>query len=112
MPSSTAPDPRNPAMSIVRFASRCLAALAMTLAGLALVGCASLPAPMPRTASSALQRDDATPLGHLAAEVAAPDASLSGLRLLPDGDHALNARLALIRRAQRSLDLQYYLVAS
>ena len=36
----------------------------------------------------------------------------SGFRLLADGDHALDARIALARRAQVSLDIQYYLIAA
>ena len=46
-------------------------------------------------------------LGRLAQQV--PAAGLSGLRLLPDGAFALDARLALAQRAERTLDLQYYL---
>ena len=54
-----------------------------------------------------------TGLGKLAAasmESAGPGAS--GFRLLPTGDFALDARLALARRAERSLDVQYYHLAS
>jgi len=32
----------------------------------------------------------------------------SGFRLMPTGDYALEARLALAARAERSLDVQYY----
>jgi putative cardiolipin synthase len=37
--------------------------------------------------------------------------ALTGLRLLPGGDQALDARLALARHAERTLDLQYYVLA-
>ncbi len=102
----------------------------------ALAGCISLPKldPLPAP-SQALALSPQTPLGRLAlasmqalaapalasataasADVAdpaprMPDGSaqdLSGLRLLPLGTHALDARLQLVHRAQRSLDLQYY----
>ena len=39
---------------------------------------------------------------------ASPDPDLSGLRLMPGGGFALDTRLQLARRAERSLDLQYY----
>ena len=35
---------------------------------------------------------------------------LSGLRLLPEGPTAYNARIALARQATHSLDVQYYFV--
>src|SRR4029450_12620226 len=37
---------------------------------------------------------------------------LSGFRLLPDGAEAFAARMALIRRAEKTLDVQYYVIAS
>ena len=36
---------------------------------------------------------------------------LSGFRLLPEAPTAFNARVALLRAAQKSLDVQYYLIA-
>jgi putative cardiolipin synthase len=87
--------------------------LAMSLLGAALAGCASLP-PMPaRTASTAMAETADTGLGKLAAasvEQAGPGES--GFRLLPTGDFAFDARLALARRAERSLDVQYYHLAN
>ena len=38
-------------------------------------------------------------------------AQLSGFRLLPAGDQAFDARIALARRAEKTLDVQYYLIA-
>jgi cardiolipin synthase C len=107
--------------------------VALLVALLALGGCTSLPKldPPPPT-SQALPISSQTPLGRLAlASVQAlaaavsqpndadspapapsmPDGStqgLSGFRLLPLGTHSLDARLQLARRAQSSLDLQYY----
>ena len=89
------------------------ASLLALLLSLALAGCASLPPQGQRPVSTALADTADTPLARIAA-AAAPDdeRQLSGFRPLMDGDHALNARIALIRRAQKSLDLQYYLIAS
>ena len=85
----------------------------LVLAGLALVlaGCAALPAPTPMPKSFADAAGPTTPLGRIAA-VGAPPASqsLSGLRLLPEGPSAFNARIALARRATRSIDAQYYIL--
>ncbi len=72
-------------------------------------GCASLPAPTDRPASHALPAAEGT-LARIARANAAPDATQSGFRLLPDGEQALDARLALVRRAEHSIDAQYYLV--
>jgi len=83
------------------------------LLGAALAGCSSLP-PLPeRPASTALSGTADTGLGTLAAaslEQAGPGES--GFRLLPTGDFAFDARLALARRAERSLDAQYYHLAN
>lgn len=48
-----------------------------------------------------------TSLGRMA-QAARPDPDLSGFRLMPGGDNALNTRLELARRAERTLDVQYY----
>ena len=51
----------------------------------------------------------ATSLGRIAeASLAGAGAGESGFRLLPTGDFAFDARLALAARAERSLDVQYY----
>src|SRR6185436_8571168 len=78
----------------------------------ALAGCSSLPRDVVRPASSALTDVADTPLAQ-AARAATPDdkRSLSGFRLLPVGDHAFDTRVTLARRAQKSLDVQYYLIA-
>ena len=92
--------------------SRFLSFIVLVL-GAALAGCTSLP-PLPeRTASTALTGTADTGLGTLAAaslEQAGPGES--GFRLLPTGDFAFDARLALARRAERSLDAQYYHLAN
>ena len=87
--------------------------LAHALAALVSTGCASLPAPdVARPHSSALEASAHAPLAQVArASAAGQEPALSGFRLLADGDQALDARIALARRAQVSLDIQYYLVA-
>ncbi len=72
-------------------------------------GCANLPAGVLRTPSVALPASTGTALGRIAAD-SSPDEALSGFRLLPIGAFAIDTRLTLIRRAQRSIDVQYYLI--
>jgi putative cardiolipin synthase len=74
-------------------------------------GCASLPPRGPAPPVPALTDVADTPLGRVATASLAPgDPSLSGFRLLPEGETAFDARIALARRAQKSLDVQYYLI--
>ena len=70
-------------------------------------GCAVLPEQAPRAPTLALAASPDTPLARIAAASSA-DPEQSGFRLMPTGQFALQARLELARRAQRSLDLQYY----
>jgi putative cardiolipin synthase len=72
-------------------------------------GCASLPQGALGPPSTALPASADTVLGRIAA-AASTDPDLSGFRLMPSGDFALDTRLQLARRAQRSLDVQYYLI--
>jgi putative cardiolipin synthase len=100
---------RHPAPSL---GLRRLASL-LALAVLALLSaCAALPHDVQRPASEALT-DVATTALARDAGLAIPDDKrhLSGLRLLPDGPEALATRVALARQAQKSLDVQYYLIA-
>jgi putative cardiolipin synthase len=78
-----------------------------------LAACAALPESVPREPSQALTDVAATPLAREAA-LATPDDKrhLSGLRLLPNGPEAMATRVSLARRAQKSLDVQYYLIAA
>jgi putative cardiolipin synthase len=100
--------------------ARLISALLLTAALLA-AGCASVPAGSARPDSFAIPASAETALGGLARRAAARDAAsledaaqpaerLSGFRALQDADDALQARLELLRRAQVSLDLQYYLL--
>jgi cardiolipin synthase C len=77
-----------------------------------LTACAALPDSVQRERSEALTDVAATPLALDAAHATPDDQRhLSGLRLLPNGLEAMAARVALARRAQKSLDVQYYLIA-
>ena len=84
-------------------------AAACLLAG----GCAVLPPPAPSPPSHALADVGATRLARLseaARERASAVPDHSGFRPLPEGEFALDARIALARHAERSLDVQYYLI--
>lgn len=75
-----------------------------------LAGCSTLPDEGPRTYTTALAAPGAAaaPLDHLAqASMDGAEPGHSGFRMLL-GPAGLEVRLALMRRAQRSLDLQYY----
>ncbi|RSZ39735.1 MULTISPECIES: phospholipase D family protein [unclassified Variovorax] len=76
---------------------------------LCLVGCASLPDEGPRVATTSLPvQGPATPLDRIAtASMEAAPADISGFRLML-GLASMDTRLALLRGARRSLDLQYY----
>ncbi|HJV59711.1 MAG TPA: phospholipase D family protein [Albitalea sp.] len=90
--------------SCLRFALGLLLVLA--------AGCATLPERSRHTIEYARQDVAETPLARIAADATPADQpTLSGFRLLPGGESAFNARIALARRATRSLDVQYYLVA-
>ncbi|HEY2979347.1 MAG TPA: phospholipase D-like domain-containing protein, partial [Burkholderiaceae bacterium] len=97
--------------SIHSVAARWLGALVLAAWGL-LSGCAALPGDVQRTSSEAMADVASTPLAQLAASSTPDDKRhLSGLRLMPNGPEALATRIALARRAQKSLDVQYYVVA-
>ncbi len=80
-------------------------ALFVLTAGLA--GCASLPDKVERQASKSQGAALDTPLGRIA-KASTADPEQSGFRLMPTGQFALQARIELARRAQRTLDVQYY----
>jgi len=74
---------------------------------LALGGCATIDTP--RTPSEALPASESS-FGRSIQAQAAPYKGRSGFRLLPNSSEAFMARAELIRNAQTSLDLQYYIV--
>jgi phosphatidylserine/phosphatidylglycerophosphate/cardiolipin synthase-like enzyme len=75
-------------------------------------GCASLPSNVERTPSSAWAAPEQTALGQLvqARRAQARARPESAFLLLDNVDVALSSRIALIERAQRTLDLQYYAI--
>lgn len=80
---------------------------ALMAATLLASGCAMLPAEFERQPSSAIAASADTTLGRIA-KASSPDPDLSGFRLMAGGDFALDTRLQLARRAERTLDVQYY----
>src|SRR5207248_8062812 len=90
-------------------ASHAAAWLWLCAALLALLGgCTSLPAvDRQAIASSAIGMSPATALGRMA-QASTPAPNLSGFRLMPLGTFSYDTRLQLARRAEVSLDVQYY----
>jgi putative cardiolipin synthase len=86
-----------------------LSVLLLCLLVLGVAGCARLPTQAPRPLSMSIPDDGNTYLGYVA-RAASPSPNLSGFRLLPMPPFALEARLELARRAERSIDVQYYLI--
>jgi cardiolipin synthase C len=84
---------------------------ALVVAALA-TGCASLPRDVQRVPTQAIAASLDTELSRVAAASAPPSApgqiAPSGFRLLSWPAQSLHTRIELIRRAQVSLDLQYY----
>ena len=101
---ATAPLPAAP----LRTGWRWAALLALLLA---LTGCASLPQvsadAREAQASEAIPLSTATTLGRIA-QISQPAPELSGFRLMPLGTFSLDTRVQLARRAEVSLDVQYY----
>jgi len=76
---------------------------------LLLVGCVALPMQVERTRSESIPSAASTTLGRVARDAAGP-AGLSGFKPLTDGASAWEARVALARQAQVSIDAQYFLL--
>jgi phosphatidylserine/phosphatidylglycerophosphate/cardiolipin synthase-like enzyme len=76
-----------------------------------LAGCAGLPQHVIKYRSEALRSPESTALGRIveAAEDGHPR-NLSGVRLLTSGEEALDSLLALADHAERTLDIQYYII--
>lgn len=91
---------------LVKMAWRILAVPTAALA----TGCSSPPLDVPRPVSHAIDRPEETFLGRaLASQLAATPGS-SGFHLLVSGQEAFLARAAMAEAAERTLDLQYYIV--
>ena len=74
-----------------------------------LAGCAGLPRHVHKTPSVAFEHPETTTLGRI---VAADELgkNLSGFRLLSSGEAALASLIALADHAERTLDIQYYII--
>jgi cardiolipin synthase C len=72
-------------------------------------GCASLPRQVHKSHSEALRDPETTSLGRI---IAAEEGgkNLSGIRLLASGEEALGDLIALADHAERTLDIQYYII--
>src|SRR5580698_11028259 len=82
-------------------------ALALTI----LTGCASLPQHVKKPPSAALNDPQDTTLGRMvAASEEGKGRNLSGIHLLSSGDEALDSLVALADHAERTLDIQYYII--
>ncbi len=75
-----------------------------------LAGCAAVRLDVPRTPSYAIDNPQETALAISFARQLAATPGQSGVHLLVSGQEAFAARAALAESAQRTLDLQYYLV--
>jgi len=75
----------------------------------ALAACGTLPPHEERTLAAPTPPPGDTALMRVAQQ-SVPDPSSTAFRLMPLGVYALDARIELIRRAQSSLDVQYYLI--
>ena len=84
-------------------------ALAALLLAAALAGCGTLPPAGLRSASTAQAPSPRSALVRTA-KVSTPPGDLSGFRLMPLGAYSLEARIELARRAEQSLDVQYYVI--
>src|SRR5882724_11562328 len=76
---------------------------------LVLAACVGLPRHVQKYHSEALHQTDTTALGRVVAHTHG-GRNLSGIRLLTSGDEALASLIALADRAQRTLDVQYYII--
>jgi putative cardiolipin synthase len=95
------------------FAGAAWSRAVMLVIVVALGGCAALPDRVVRGDSYARRDTADTALAKIAEASRPQDApGLSGFRLLADGEDAFEARLALIRRAEKTIDAQYYLIAN
>jgi len=81
----------------------------LAAAVLLMAGCATLPRHVQKPHSEALANPDTTSLGRI---IAAEEGgkNLSGIRLLTSGEEALADLVALADHAERTLDIQYYII--
>ena len=75
-----------------------------------MAGCATIRLDGPRPSSHALAQPEQTALGQVYANRLAAHPNLSGFHVLANGTDAALARIALADAAERTLDLQYFIV--
>src|SRR6202453_260617 len=97
---------RSMSLSLPAF-RRSLPALAML--AVLMSGCVGLPRHVEKSRSEALPHPEATSLGRLVA-LEESSKNLSGVRLLTSGEEALADLIALADHAERTLDIQYYII--
>jgi cardiolipin synthase C len=97
-----------------RHVSRWAAKVAVAGSALLLCACAALPSRILPAPSLAAPADPDSALARVARRSSTPATheNASGFRILPDAEFALEARLALIAQAERSIDVQYYLLSN
>src|SRR5882757_4122648 len=81
----------------------------LAIAFVGLSGCAGLPRHVEKTRSVAFQEPGTTTLGRIVVSDEVGK-NLSGIRLLSSGDEALASLITLADHAERSLDIQYYII--
>jgi putative cardiolipin synthase len=74
-----------------------------------MAGCVGLPRHVVKTRSESLPHPESTTLGRLVASEEA-NKNLSGIHLLSSGEEALADLIALADHAERTLDVQYYII--
>jgi putative cardiolipin synthase len=75
-------------------------------------GCATIPYDYPRPVSSAIYRPETTSLGKKVQAQEIKHRGDSGFHFIPTGVDAFAARALLIDRAEKTLDLQYYIFSN
>ncbi|CAG9232318.1 Cardiolipin synthase C [Paraburkholderia tropica] len=104
--------PFTPVVTAVRTRYRAaIAGLCALLCATTFTACQQLPAPGPRTQSTTLTsaQASATPLGQAIDTARAAHPDLSGIDPLTQPLQAFASRVDLVRTAQRTLDVQYYI---
>ncbi len=82
---------------------------ALACAAFGLAGCVGLPQHVQKYPTDSLLHPERTALGRIAGHRNGGP-NLSGIRLLNSGDEALASLVALCDRAERTLDIQYYII--
>jgi putative cardiolipin synthase len=83
--------------------------IAFVTAAVLFTGCASLPPRGEPVSTVAIADTSATSLGRAIEPVVDAHPGLSGFHVLKEGIEAYAARLLLVRNAEKSLDIQYYI---